>query len=193
MVELAPPARSQFAKRLKAIRSLRGFERARYFAETLGIEENRYTRYERAEVEPSLTLLHKICATLRVTPDQLLGFAELEPPDSAGSAPGFADPSAGDLTPVAAGAPVKAEPGDSLAWRLATEAEAIHREMTPNSKASADTFTRMRDTGTLYQSLQSDPFGTVAKILGDPALEQVDPDRRAALAELIEAFTRSAA
>jgi len=38
------------------------------------IEENRYTRYERAEVEPSLTVLLKICETLGVTPNDLLGF-----------------------------------------------------------------------------------------------------------------------
>src|SRR6188472_2934779 len=44
---LAPEVRSQFAKRLKAMRVHGGFERARYFAKALGIEENRYTRYER--------------------------------------------------------------------------------------------------------------------------------------------------
>src|SRR5262245_33955196 len=76
---LAPNVRSQFAKRLKSIRTLRGFGRARYFAKSLGIEENRYTRYERAEVEPSLTLIHKMCEVLRVTPNELLGFAEVKP------------------------------------------------------------------------------------------------------------------
>lgn len=191
-VELAPIARSQFAKRLKAIRTQRGFERARYFAESLGIEENRYTRYERAEVEPSLTLLHKICATLHVSPDQLLGFADLELDDSSTPMSAFAESAADGLSSGAGFAgPVKAEPRSSLAWRVAAEVEAIHRETFPKSGSSADTFTRMRDTSTLYQSLQSDPFGTVAKILADPALEAAGADRRAALAELIEAFTRS--
>src|SRR5262245_64318512 len=74
---LAPEVRSQFAKRLKAMRVHGGFERARYFAKALGIEENRYTRYERAEVEPSLTLIHKMCETLRVSPNELLGFPDL--------------------------------------------------------------------------------------------------------------------
>ena len=41
----------------------------------IGIEENRYTRYERAEVEPSLTVLLKICETLGVSPNDLLGFS----------------------------------------------------------------------------------------------------------------------
>ena len=34
---LAPNVRSQFAKRLKIIRTQRGFDRARYFAKSLGI------------------------------------------------------------------------------------------------------------------------------------------------------------
>src|SRR6185437_16407342 len=72
----APAVRAEFARRLRALRAARGFERARYFAKALGIEENRYTRYERAEVEPSLTLIHKMCEVLRVTPDELLGFPE---------------------------------------------------------------------------------------------------------------------
>ena len=74
--DLAPEVRLQFARRLKDMRTRRGFDRARYFAKSLGIEENRYTRYERAEVEPSLTLIHKMCETLRVSPDELLGFGE---------------------------------------------------------------------------------------------------------------------
>ena len=73
---LAPEVRLQFARRLKDMRTQRGFDRARYFARSLGIEENRYTRYERAEVEPSLTLIHKMCETLRVSPNELLGFGE---------------------------------------------------------------------------------------------------------------------
>ena len=43
MTPLAPQVRSEFAKRLKIIRTQRGFPRARYFASTLGIEENRYS------------------------------------------------------------------------------------------------------------------------------------------------------
>ena len=49
---LAPEVRARFAQRLKLLRVQKGYLRARYFAKSLGIEENRYTRYERAEVEP---------------------------------------------------------------------------------------------------------------------------------------------
>ena len=73
---LAPPVRAGFAKRLREQRVQGGYARARSFAHALGIDENRYTRYERAEAEPDLALIHKICETLRVTPDELFGFAE---------------------------------------------------------------------------------------------------------------------
>ena len=71
---LAPAVRVEFARRLRQFRTERGFAHAREFARVLGIEENRYTRYERAEVEPSLTLIHRICVTLQVPPSDLLGF-----------------------------------------------------------------------------------------------------------------------
>jgi transcriptional regulator with XRE-family HTH domain len=71
----APEIRLQFAKRLKLLRTEKGYAHARAFAKALGIEENRYTRYERAEVEPSLTLIHRICQTLQASPNDLLGLA----------------------------------------------------------------------------------------------------------------------
>jgi transcriptional regulator with XRE-family HTH domain len=73
---LAPAVRVEFARRLRELRTERGFRHAREFARVLGIEENRYTRYERAEVEPSLTLIHKMCVTLQVSPNDLLGYNE---------------------------------------------------------------------------------------------------------------------
>src|SRR5262250_2302952 len=93
---LAPEVRSEFAKRLKDMRQQKGFPRARYFAKTLGIEENRYTRYERAEVEPSLTLIHKMCEVLQVSPNELLGFVELSHHDG-GAGAGLAQAAAEDL------------------------------------------------------------------------------------------------
>jgi transcriptional regulator with XRE-family HTH domain len=71
-----PPVRQEFARRLRQLRIERGFMHARTFSKALGIEENRYTRYERAEVEPTLTLIHRMCEVLEVTPNDLFGFAE---------------------------------------------------------------------------------------------------------------------
>ena len=191
---LAPEVRSQFAQRLKSLRTQRGFDRARYFARTLGIEENRYTRYERAEVEPSLTLIHKMCETLRVSPNELLGFAE---PRLAHQMPGLAEPSleeiarahGGESGPDGSGK--GPDPTSSLAWNLAAEAVAIRHEHTAKSKAGADPLAVLRETGTLFRSLQTEPFDTVAKIVNDEALKDVDAKRRGTLAEFIQAFTES--
>jgi hypothetical protein len=80
-----------------------------------------------------------------------------------------------------------------LAWRLASEVIAVHRDLGTKSNARSDPLESMRDIGTLYRHLQSDPFGTVAEILQKPELEEIDADRKAALAELIQAYTRSVA
>ena len=60
---------------MRQLRIENGFPLARQLARALGIEENRYTRYERAEVEPNLTLIRRICETLRVSPNELLGYS----------------------------------------------------------------------------------------------------------------------
>jgi transcriptional regulator with XRE-family HTH domain len=181
---LAPEVRSQFAKRLKDMRVRNGFPRARYFAKSLGIEENRYTRYERAEVEPSLTLIHKMCETLRVSPNELLGFAEYAGPPSIHA---FAEDGHGE-----AGAEGdKARHQGLLAWRLASEAIALRSRQRAKSKPMADPLATTRETGKLFQRLQSDPFGTVAEIAADEALQGIDARRQEELAELISAYTDS--
>jgi transcriptional regulator with XRE-family HTH domain len=184
MVALAPDVRSRFATRLKRLRLQRGFERARFFARTLGIEENRYTRYERAEVEPSLTLLHKMCDTLRVTPNELLGFAE-PPGDASG-------PGASAARSEAHGEGSRADPASSLAWRLASAMVAIRQEHV-GRKAAGDALETIRDTGSLFAELQAKPFGAVAEIVRDPSLKSAAPEKRAALAELIRCYTDSVA
>jgi transcriptional regulator with XRE-family HTH domain len=182
MVGLAPDARSRFATRLKRLRLQRGFERARFFARALGIEENRYTRYERAEVEPSLTLLQKICDTLHVSPNELLGFAEVPPAFAArgSGAPGAADRAEG----------ARADPAGALAWRLASAIVLLRQEHLAR-KLEADPFAALRETTRLFAELQTEPFATVAAVARDPHLESAPVDRRAALATLIKAFTDS--
>jgi transcriptional regulator with XRE-family HTH domain len=189
---LAPEVRSQFAQRLKSLRTQRGFDRARYFARSLGIEENRYTRYERAEVEPSLTLIHKMCETLRVSPNELLGFADLRHQHPS-NVPGFADTSLEEFATAHGGEAggKGVDPVSSLAWNLAGEAVAIRHEHGARSKAAADPLAVLRDTGALFSSLQSEPFKTVAEILNDTALKNVDAKHKAKLAELIQAYTSS--
>lgn len=183
MTTLAPEVRAQFARRLKQIRTERGFPRARYFAKTLGIEENRYTRYERAEVEPSLTLIHKMCETLRVSPNELLGFGG---PHDPAIGPGFAE-AAED--PGRSEAVSRQRSLDSLAWRLAAEVVAIRLQAPGKSKSNRDSLQSIRETGRLFQSLQVDPFGTVTEIVADERLKTIDEGRKSTLAGLVEAFT----
>ena len=64
--------RALFAGNLRRLRIENGFRSARAFARRVGIDDNRYTRYERAEVEPNLNVLLKICDTLQVSPNELL-------------------------------------------------------------------------------------------------------------------------
>lgn len=66
--------RRAFGERLRDLRLQRGFGSARQFAAKLGLEENRYTRYERGEVEPSLNTLISICINLQIDPNDLFGY-----------------------------------------------------------------------------------------------------------------------
>lgn len=158
----------------------RGFQRARYFAESLGIEENRYTRYERAEVEPNLTLIHKMCEMLGVTPNELLGFAGLEKKGAPASAASFAEAPAEDIDSERA--------AGSSAWRLAFELTAVMRER-GSDKGTGDPLQNFRDTARLFQRLQSNPFVTIAEVLEHDALKGLKADRKTELAVLIRTFT----
>lgn len=180
---LAPHVRLEFAKRLKVLRTQRGFPRARYFASTLGIEENRYTRYERAEVEPSLSLIHKICETLRVSPNELLGFEAL--PRDVAHGDGFAETGPADA------APGKVQGRDALAWSLASEIVTIRRESLGARTKSVDPLGDLKDTGAIYRSLLAEPFETVAGLAEDPALALAPAKRKGEIANLMSRFTAS--
>ena len=182
---LAPAVRAQFAKRLRSLRAQRGYERARHFAKSLGIEENRYTRYERAEVEPSLTLIYEICQKLAVTPNELLGFADGEArAKPAASEPAVGGSAANEATVGSRTADLKA-----LAWQLASEAAQLQAQARDADKVSSDPLRLVRDTGRLYSRLEQDPFGTVAGIVNDPALQDLTGERKVKLAALIAAYT----
>jgi transcriptional regulator with XRE-family HTH domain len=183
----APAVRAEFAKRLRALRAQRGYERARHFAKALGIEENRYTRYERAEVEPNLTLLVEICQKLAVTPNELMGFPDgmdAAHAASLGDGPVAERPQARRAPEANAGPDLRA-----LAWQLATEAAQVQAELRGLAKAAFDPLRLVRDTGRLYSRLEQDPFGTVAEIVEDPALQEVTGERKVKLAALIAAYT----
>jgi transcriptional regulator with XRE-family HTH domain len=191
---LAPTVRAQFAQRLRALRAQRGFERARHFAKALGIEENRYTRYERAEVEPNLTLIYEICQKLSVTPNELLGFAEPAGEDATAvrvrpAAESAAAPAAESAAAEAAAGARSSGQLSALAWQLASEAAHGKAALGDTAAAAADPLRLVRETGQIYSRLEGDPFGTVADIVNDPALKDLGPERKIKLAALIEAYT----
>jgi transcriptional regulator with XRE-family HTH domain len=67
--------RRNFALRLKSLRQLR-YRTATEFAQILGIEAQRYMKWEKGAAEPSFSWLLRVCQMLGCTPDfLLLGFS----------------------------------------------------------------------------------------------------------------------
>lgn len=63
--------RRNFAKRLRAYRVLR-YDTATKMAEILGVEAQRYSKWEQGRAEPSFDMLLMICQHLGCTPGDLL-------------------------------------------------------------------------------------------------------------------------
>ena len=112
---------------------LRGFRTARSFARALEIDENRYTRYERAEVEPSLELIQRICQLLDIGPNELLGHA-LTYAQHRPAAMGLAERHS-PLIPAeprhdeAASAGNRTQQADALRWLIAREIVTLSGEV----------------------------------------------------------------
>lgn len=62
--------RARFVDRLRTLRAAK-FPSSTAFARALGLEEVRYLRYERGEVEPPLSLIVQACIVLGVEPNDL--------------------------------------------------------------------------------------------------------------------------
>jgi transcriptional regulator with XRE-family HTH domain len=176
-----PPARQQFAQRLRELRIPRGFRTARSLARALDIDENRYTRYERAEVEPDLTMIRRICETLGVTPDALLGFDTLEDTTAAPPVTGRA-PANGT---TAASSPSRATELQTSAWLLAETASSLLRV---DASHAAAPLTPVTETCKIYQALVERPFETISEILAHADLANVDLPSASALRASIDQF-----
>jgi transcriptional regulator with XRE-family HTH domain len=61
-----------FAQRLKTARENAGYHSAQGFAGVLGLEPHTYRKYERAQSEPTLETLVRICELLNVDATYLL-------------------------------------------------------------------------------------------------------------------------
>jgi transcriptional regulator with XRE-family HTH domain len=176
-----PLTRAVFARRLRELRVPKGYRTARSFARALGIDENRYTRYERAEVEPDLALLLRICEVLAVTPNDLL--------IEAMSARGLANGSLGDGT----GAPGDVENAKlnrrTAAWRLAqfvAHLEAGNAGEPPDAPGDLQTLQRWSQ---LHATIDRDPFAFVAAITSDARFIRLEETAQKKIAELIGELT----
>jgi transcriptional regulator with XRE-family HTH domain len=179
-------ARQQFARRLRDFRVSRGFKTARSLARALGIDENRYTRYERAEVEPDLGLIQQICETLRLTPNDLFG-----PPFGGGArvpaaAPGFSEPG---LQPTEADDRAHR---DTVAWHLACAVAELQSHEQDPALANATPLATLQRAARLFADLERRPFAALSEILLLPSLLGASQRDAQHVGELIEGFTRAA-
>ena len=63
---------STFGKKLKEARERAGFHTAKEFADSLGVEENRYRHWERGSAQPNLPMLARITRLLKVELGELV-------------------------------------------------------------------------------------------------------------------------
>lgn len=192
--------RARFAQRLRAIRIPRGYKTARSFAQALEIDENRYTRYERAEVEPDLRLLMRICTLLGATPNDLLcdtigaspleiempyGFAERAPGAYQTHAVQHAQPHA---PPMTAAAPVnnlgeaRKAIGFQLAEAIAT-IEAVASGMDGNGLTPLE---KLRRTVPIAARIEADAFQFLADLPDRFASISVPSDKQILIDRLIQ-------
>lgn len=193
-------ARSRFAQRLRAVRIPRGFKTARSFANALGIDENRYTRYERAEVEPDLQLLMRICDLLKATPNDLLcdtigaarmaepqpyGFADVErlPYHAEARVHHHAEPaargSAKDIDPAG-------EERKAVEWQLAETIALAKARQQRGSAEELPVIEKLRLIGPLFARLNADPFSFLAGIPAELNGIDISADEEQRIGELSE-------
>jgi transcriptional regulator with XRE-family HTH domain len=172
-----------FGRRLRELRVIRGYATARQFAEALGISENKYTRYERGVALPKIDLLHLIFEKLGTSPNDLFGFKDEGGTPTKGVLRGLAESSSapsqgfsggGSDSGQAASSEHPAPPeSDFEGWQLAAEFAKIRARSGAGqdaSKSSKTAFSELQETSRLFVELRSDPFGTIAAWLSDPAL-----------------------
>lgn len=186
----ATEARTEFARRLRELRVPKGFRTARSLARALGIDENRYTRYERAEVEPDLEMIRRICLALGVSPNELLGGG---PAVQAAHGRSKSTPGGPYREPVGLSNRASTSANRELelqtaAWRLAEVATAYTAAADCESGMDADStpLARVKRTGQLYRKLMSQPFESIADISIFPESPKSETGNAAELRDCID-------
>jgi transcriptional regulator with XRE-family HTH domain len=194
MTTMSPPtARRQFARRLREFRIDRGFKTARSLARALGIDENRYTRYERAEVEPDLVLIQRICETLRVTPNDLFGTGDeargIETQHQARTmVVGFTDD-----TPTlrAEASPDPRVSRDTITWTLACAVAELQAKSEAPHVADGSPLATLQRAARLFADLERRPFAAVSEILLMPPVACATQGDAQRIGQLVEVFART--
>jgi transcriptional regulator with XRE-family HTH domain len=190
----SPVARQKFARRLREFRVARGFKTARSLAHALEIDENRYTRYERAEVEPDIELIQQICETLGLSPNDLLGTASpisrhaAVQPDTIAAPAGFAEPAP---VPLDASAVREHLLRDKTAWSLACAVAELQSRVSDPAPESSSRLATLRHAARLFADLERRPFAAVSEILLHPAVSHAPIQEAHRIENLIEAFTHA--
>lgn len=195
VVNLSSNARLDFARRLRELRAARGFRTARSLARALDIDENRYTRYERAEVEPDLGMIRKICEALGVSAADLLGGSD-NTDGAAGrgacsDAMGREDRRSADPT-IPEEATTWANRGQlelaTAAWsvgELVCDLRRSRRTDAPADRAEQP-LADVGETSRLYHAMMRQPYETLAELLNDGAVMGASADKAHDLKLLID-------
>lgn len=172
-------ARREFAANLRALRTARGFATARSLAKALGIDENRYTRYERAEVEPDLALIRRICKILNLAPNELLGTAV---------AATVSDSAEANAAPAL---PAKPETSsDLLAWKLSClVASAMPHEEGPQTVDASTPLAPLKRAIEVMEEIAASPLAAFSRILRNPWVETLEPSVAQQIHDLIVRLT----
>lgn len=164
----------------------KGYKSARRFAQSIGIHENRYSRYERGDAEPNIGLVYQICETLGATPNELFGHID-SVADRGGlvasrTQPGFAEP------------PHVAVPGsiasEARQWRLAKAIVAARKAAGGGGADSADPdlLNGLQAAAVVFSEIERHPYRTIAAVLAEPKLASLPRKARGTLQKAIDGF-----
>ena len=184
-----PPARRQFARRLRELRVIRGFKTARSLAVALAIDENRYTRYERAEVEPDIGLIQRICETLGSSPNDLFGAGHETPARAQPTTrPGFAETGGGYSALSDTDSP---EGRGRAAWMLACAVAELQSKTGGGEPGTRQQpLARLQQTARLFTELERRPYAAVSEILLLPAVTGASAEEAQHIGKLVEELTQ---
>ncbi len=176
----APRNKTEFARRLRALRLARGFDKAKAFATAIGVQQNTYTRYERGEAEPNIETLQRIWIALDQPACSLFGDVPIAPAGFAETAPLPMAP-----TPPAAVANAAIARRDALAWKLAEIGADLATARTLPRPTRLD---RLRRVAVRFESLKSDPFAAASHLIAEAERASLGAGAQQSLAAAADAF-----